>query len=480
MTSSTKVQSSKFGKSSVINSEAPSEAESGYTSNTTTTYKDGGEEAINMMKPKIEDILKPKQEEGLSMGNQNSCSEEHSKENPIGEETKIQAVTETEEKVDTTNTSNDKEEATDNDRLMEVGGGDSICEDLSLRYKFKSKIQHRFRQTSMQDEEIEFGKLAKRLRHDTDESFVETSKPNDCSSPNFLEIDSLQSIYKRHKSSEDRSQAGHGLSQFNLGMSKFDPPRGKIAVIQETLSHSNNEQESSEKAQGFPHITISEPKEKANLLYHPRNPSDTSPFSKIPTMLLEPEVKPSISPNPYISRSPLCISPIPKPSGHSVPIFALHSKGSYYIPLSVDMSAISSYVSLFTGLEDTTTPLHPITISVNFNREAPATAPGNLERSGIVEPTIPRLWSGTPVSMDETKDWSRTRLTERRDWEGRNIGDIADWERTRERENRDWESDRKPRLEDEKQPGGSNIQQQGVIRQHWKAKKLWNYPGTGY
>lgn len=477
MTSNNKVQPSKFGQSSVINSEAPSEAESGYTSNTTTTYKDGMDEAINMMKPKLEDILKPKQEEGSNMSNQNSCSEEIAKECQFSEEAQSQTGPDVDEKVAT---SNDKEDPIDNsDRLMDVGGGDALVGDVNLRYKFKSKIQHRFRQTSMQDGEVDSEKLAKRMRHDTEDSFVDSSKPNDCPTPNLLETDSLQSIYKRHKSSEDRSQAGHSLSQFNMGISKFDPPRGNIAVIQETLSHSNNEQESSEKAQGFPQITISEPKEKPHLLYHPTNPSDTSPFSKYPNVLLEPEVKPSISPNPFISRSPLCISPLPKPSGHSVPIFALHSKGSYYIPLSIDMSAISNYMSLFTGLEDTTTPLHPITISVNFNRDAPASAPVNRERSGIVEPTIPRLWSGTPGTMDETKDWSRARPSERRDWERRNVGDIADWERTRERENRDWESDRKPQMEEEK-PQGSTMQQQGVIRQHWRAKKLWNYPGSGY
>lgn len=489
MTSNNKVQPSTFIPSSVINSEAPSEAESGYTS--TATYKESIDEAINMRKPKLEDMLKPKQEEGATVGNQGSTNEEIAKECQFIERVGRQTGDEAEEVKMTVDdfqeklaTSNDKEEANDtSERLMEAGGeaGDVNGGDPSLRYKFKSNIQHRFRQTSMQDRDGECETKGERIRHDTEESFVETSKPNDRFSTNLLETDSLQGIYNKRYNrsvSEERSQAGHGLSEINLGI-----PRGNVAVIQETLSHSNNEQESSENAQGFPKITISEPKDKNRPLYHPTDlSSDSSPYSKYPNILLEPDIKPSISPNPFLSRSPLCISPLPKPSGHSVPIFALHSKGAYYIPLSIDMSAISSHMSLFSGLEDTSTPLHPITISVNFNRDVPATAPGNVDRNTPVEPPIPRLWSGPAGRLEETKDWNSRegRQVKRREWERRNDDDIGDYDRVRERESRDWDSDRKPHLEDEKQQGIIMQQQQGVIRQHWRAKKLWTYPGTGY
>jgi hypothetical protein len=139
------------------------------------------------------------------------------------------------------------------------------------------------------------------------------------------------------------------------------------------------------------------------------------------------------------------------------------------------MSAISSYTSLFSGLEDTSTPLHPITISVNFNRDVPAAAQA-------VDPPIPRLWSGTGGRLEENKDWNSRegRQVERMEWERRHDEDTGDYDRVRERESRDWDSDRKPHIEEEKQQGTIMQQQQGVIRQHWRAKKLWSYPGTGY
>ncbi|XP_075235567.1 transcription factor cwo [Lycorma delicatula] len=55
----------------------------------------------------------------------------------------------------------------------------------------------------------------------------------------------------------------------------------------------------------------------------------------------------------------------------SVPIFALHSKGSYYIPLTVDYDILAPYVgdilleSHQTNLSSVV--LHPVTISVNFH-----------------------------------------------------------------------------------------------------------------
>lgn len=48
----------------------------------------------------------------------------------------------------------------------------------------------------------------------------------------------------------------------------------------------------------------------------------------------------------------------------SVPIFALHPKGTFYVPMSVELNLIRP---LFKMPDPTTTPLlHPVTISVNF------------------------------------------------------------------------------------------------------------------
>lgn len=50
----------------------------------------------------------------------------------------------------------------------------------------------------------------------------------------------------------------------------------------------------------------------------------------------------------------------------SVPIFALHPKGSHYIPLSVSEEVIYPYLHLFDQGSDLPLMLHPISISVNF------------------------------------------------------------------------------------------------------------------
>jgi len=50
----------------------------------------------------------------------------------------------------------------------------------------------------------------------------------------------------------------------------------------------------------------------------------------------------------------------------SVPIFALHPKGSHYIPLSVTEEVIQPYLHLFDQGSELPLMLHPITISVNF------------------------------------------------------------------------------------------------------------------
>ena len=69
----------------------------------------------------------------------------------------------------------------------------------------------------------------------------------------------------------------------------------------------------------------------------------------------------------------------PKPTGQVLPIFALNTKGSHYIPLSIDSSVIAPFLSLFN--EDYTGPLHPVTISVNFTGLAqPLQSPRDSER----------------------------------------------------------------------------------------------------
>lgn len=50
----------------------------------------------------------------------------------------------------------------------------------------------------------------------------------------------------------------------------------------------------------------------------------------------------------------------------SIPIFALHPKGSHYIPLEVSDEVVKPYLHLFEPGSDLPLMLHPVTISVNF------------------------------------------------------------------------------------------------------------------
>ncbi len=60
---------------------------------------------------------------------------------------------------------------------------------------------------------------------------------------------------------------------------------------------------------------------------------------------------------------PAVASRIPA-GGPPVPIFALNAKGSYYVPMSVELAVIAPFMALYT--EETYSVLHPVTISVNF------------------------------------------------------------------------------------------------------------------
>lgn len=54
----------------------------------------------------------------------------------------------------------------------------------------------------------------------------------------------------------------------------------------------------------------------------------------------------------------------------NVPIFVLHAKGSFYVPLTIDYNTLYPYLNSYDLLEVSTNTqnivLHPVTINVNF------------------------------------------------------------------------------------------------------------------
>ena len=90
---------------------------------------------------------------------------------------------------------------------------------------------------------------------------------------------------------------------------------------------------------------------------------------------------PSLTPSPDLALTPPPTLSSLTNSSHGVPIFALHSKGSFYIPLTLDAEVLAPYLAAFgfgldvIGLPNGNTSsvsgslvLHPVTISVNFQQ----------------------------------------------------------------------------------------------------------------
>lgn len=74
----------------------------------------------------------------------------------------------------------------------------------------------------------------------------------------------------------------------------------------------------------------------------------------------------SIPSPPPVKYHPPHSPPSPTPG---VPIFALHSKGSYYIPLTVDHNVLTPFLAELTHeANPSSLVLHPVTISVNFQQ----------------------------------------------------------------------------------------------------------------
>ena len=108
---------------------------------------------------------------------------------------------------------------------------------------------------------------------------------------------------------------------------------------------------------------------------HDSNSTDVDPSFEVEPLSSDPPVRrDSFSPcgsgyrdrhksGPSTSPLPPPI-PRPLPVGPIIPIFALSTKGSYYIPMSVDSSLLGHCLPLLT--EESVGPFHPVTISVKF------------------------------------------------------------------------------------------------------------------
>lgn len=77
-----------------------------------------------------------------------------------------------------------------------------------------------------------------------------------------------------------------------------------------------------------------------------------------------------------------------------IPIFALHPKGTHYIPMPVDEEVVQPFLHLFEQGPDIPVMLHPITIPVNFCGPIQLAAASNM--------TISTAYQGSTQRMDLT------------------------------------------------------------------------------
>ncbi|XP_066258114.1 transcription factor cwo-like isoform X1 [Euwallacea similis] len=99
--------------------------------------------------------------------------------------------------------------------------------------------------------------------------------------------------------------------------------------------------------------------------------SETTQGQSTPDVMANPQHKPGTPQGDAIQRfSPTIAVSNTTETNFDVPIFVLHTKGSYYIPLSIDYKTLVPYLKNYNLIE--TLPqmqnvvLHPVTINVNF------------------------------------------------------------------------------------------------------------------
>jgi len=223
-------------------------------------------------------------------------------------------------------------------------------------YKFKSNIRQRF--DSMQDTDVEYPPVKRHRR-------------NSVSSEKDLDIN------------EDLETA----STINR---PYSPPP-QVPSSYDSFSHrSTHARLLAQPSRQSPFSSKGDPSKP--LIHH--SSEDSEPIFN------NQNIKECMSPVPY-SQGGQNLS-LPKTTGKALPIFALNTKGTYYIPLSIDSSVITPFLNLFA--EDNSGPLHPVTISVNFSgprASAPSLPDRDQEwrqpRGGVIQkPSVIKHWRDAP------------------------------------------------------------------------------------
>ena len=112
------------------------------------------------------------------------------------------------------------------------------------------------------------------------------------------------------------------------------------------------------------------------------------------------EAELKLSPSPLPGPGPPSY-PGPRPAtGQCIPVFALSTKGSHYVPLSVDAANLEQFLPFLTDAP--CGPFHPVTISVKFSGLLPPAGPGPGAAS---LPLLPE--AGSSLEAGAGAEWGR-------------------------------------------------------------------------
>ena len=220
-----------------------------------------------------------------------------------------------------------------------------LAEDLSMAtnlYKFKSSIRHRFDSSRSCDDEKEILVPEKRSRLDS------TSTDRDADHSFDVDLGQYQSTDISCSSCDN-----HLFPDSGLRRDSFSPGLGSFSRHEAGRHKSGN---------------------------------------------TEAELK--LSPSPLPGPGPPS-SPGPRPAtGQCIPVFALSTKGSHYVPLSVDAANLEQFLPFLTDAP--CGPFHPVTISVKFSGLLPPAGPGPGAAS---LPLLPE--AGPSLEAGAGAEWGR-------------------------------------------------------------------------
>ncbi|XP_069703273.1 transcription factor cwo isoform X2 [Periplaneta americana] len=276
------------------------------------------------------------------------------------------------------------------DSLLNINGPSQLREMLtssnltSLQTSQATTIMTRTPQTSMASNQLL--QRPSSPVHSTSSAQYSSALGATSSSTDQSGGNSAAALYKFKNNIKQRFTAEHHVEDISSRRHHDDPP---VPLSAPTNDHSANNCSAGIKRKRYSvdpvheHISGNSTVTLSSMANVKRRDSETC---SIPSSPPSPPLSkyPPPSPSPDLANNPS--SPLPPPlrslsnPSYGVPIFALHSKGSFYIPLTLDAEILAPYLAAIgfgsdvngvqngNSMVSGSVVLHPVTISVNFQQ----------------------------------------------------------------------------------------------------------------